>query len=148
MLRLALIVLATSLSACGSSGVVNLDLMSQPIPPKEARLVITRSSDPLYLGAGANVRINGIKEGTLTRGGTLIKNVPAGRTTLSADATSGPGNFVFTFDTTPGKTYNVEVSPRRDSFGQSALWGLAGDAIQAQLKENTGYFQAELKGIR
>lgn len=136
------------LTACGSSGVVNMNLMTQPIPKDQARLMITRNQDLLYMGAGVNVRINGRLEGALARGGTLIQNVPAGRTTLSVDATTGPGTFAINFEAKAGKVYTMEVSPRSEGFAGSAMWGVLGDAIHANVADNTGYFKVVPKEIK
>lgn len=136
------------LTACGSSGVLNMNLMGQPIPKDQARLMITRSNDLLYLAAGANVRINGHLEGALARGGTLIQDVPAGRTMLSVNATMDPGNYTINFEAKAGETYAMEVSPRSEGFAGSATWGILGDAIHANLKDNTGYFKVVLKDIK
>jgi hypothetical protein len=93
---------------------------------------------------GVNVHINEIKEESLARGATLIKNIPAGRTNLSVDATADFGKFTVSFDAAKGKTYFIEISPRYETFGRSLEWS----ALSAILSENTGPFKATITEIR
>jgi hypothetical protein len=143
-MRFAFVLLTIFLSACGSSGVINGNLINQPVPAKQARMVITRSDSILYFASGVNVHINEIKEESLARGATLIKNIPAGRTNLSVDATADFGKFTVSFDAAKGKTYFIEISPRYETFGRSLEWS----ALSAILSENTGPFKATITEIR
>jgi hypothetical protein len=143
-MRIALFLLIIFLSACGSSGIINGNLINQPVPTNQARIVINRNDAILYFASGVNVTINGIKEESLARGATLIKNIPAGRTNLSVDATADFGKFTVTFDAAKGKTYFIEISPRYETFGRSLEWS----GLNAIFGENTGPFKAKIKEIR
>ena len=67
---------------------------------------------------------------------------------LADDATSGPGSFSTTFEVEEDKVYTFEISPRGEGYASSAMWDVLGDAVQANLNDNTGYFKITLTGRR
>lgn len=136
------------LAACGTTGPVNLDQATQPIPANKARIVITRDSSLLYLAAGVDVRANGAKIAMLGRGGSVAHIIPKGQNTLSVSTPTAFGQFVVTFKAEPGKTYNFEVSPLGGALLTGSAWGMAGDAIHASISEQSGYFQIDLKDYK
>lgn len=142
-----LLLLATVvLSACGTTGPVNVSALSEPVPAGKARIVVTRNSSLLYLGAAVDVRSNGAKIASLGRGGSVVHDIPKGQNTLSVSTPTAPGQFVVNFNAKAGQTYNFEISPRSGALITGSLWGMAGDAINASVSEQSGYFQIELKG--
>ncbi|MCD8563302.1 MAG: hypothetical protein LRY54_04570 [Alphaproteobacteria bacterium] len=67
MRKFVLLTFALLLSACGTSGVQNVELLNQPMPEKHSRLIVNRSNDLLYLAAAADVSVNGRKIASLAR---------------------------------------------------------------------------------
>ncbi len=64
---LAATALVGLVSGCGSSGAMNTELASSPVPPGKARLTIVRTEEILYMAVPAAVEINGKKAaGTAT----------------------------------------------------------------------------------
>jgi ABC-type Fe3+-hydroxamate transport system substrate-binding protein len=133
------------LSACGTTGPVNLSALNEPIPADKARIVVTRNSSLLYLAAAADVRSNGAKIASLGRGGSIVRDVPKGQNTLSVSTPTAFGQFTVNFNAKAGQTYNFEVSPRSGALITGSAWGMAGDAINASISEQSGYFQIDLK---
>ena len=144
-----LLLLATIvLSACGTTGTVNVSALSEPIPASKARIVVTRNSSLIYLGAAVDVRSNGSKIASLGRGGSVVHDIPKGQNTLSVSTPTAPGQFVVSFNAKAGQTYNFEIAPRSGALITGSLWGMAGDTMNASVSEQSGYFQIELKDIR
>lgn len=133
------------LSACGTTGPINLTQLNEPVPSGEARIVITRNNSLLYLAAAVDVRSNGVKIAHLGRGGSVVHNIPKGSNTLSVSTPTAFGQFVVNFNAKAGKTYNFEVSPRGSALVSGSLWGMAGDAMNASVSEQSGYFQISPK---
>lgn len=142
----AIVCILSFLTACGTTGPVNLSKMDEPIPAGKARVVITRDSSLLYLAAAADVRSNGIKIASLGRGGNIIQDVAKGQNTLSVSTPTASGQFVVSFTAKAGKIYNFQVSPRSGALITGSAWGMMGDAIHASVSEQSGYFQISLKG--
>lgn len=136
------------LTACGTTGPVNLSTLNEPIPADKARIVVTRNSSLLYLAAAVNVRSNGTKIASMGRGGSVIHDIPKGQNTLAVSTPTAPGQFVVTFKAEPKKIYNFEVSPRSSNIMGGYGLGLIGDAIHANVSEQSGYFQIDLKDVR
>lgn len=136
------------LSACGTTGPVNLSALNEPVPADKARIIVTRNSSLLYLAAAADVRSNGAKIASLGRGGSIVHDIPKGENTLSVSTPTAPGQFVVTFKAEPKKIYNFEVSPRSSNLMGGYGLGLLGDTIHANVSEQSGYFQIDLKDAR
>ncbi len=136
------------LSACGTTGPINLTQLNEPIPADKARIIVTRNNSLLYLAAGAEVRLNGAKIANLGRGGSVIHDIPKGNNVLSTSTMGSFGRFTVTFDAKPRETYEFVISPRGSALVSGSLWGMAGDAINASVSEQSGYFKINLKEIK
>lgn len=134
------------LTACGTTGPVNLTKLNEPVPADKARIVVERDNSLLYLAAAADVRANGLKIASLGRGGSVVHDVQKGQNTLSVSMPTAQGQYVVTFDAKPGETYEFVVSPRGSRIMGAYGMGMLGDAINASVSEQSGYFQIDLKG--
>ncbi len=139
---------ALFLSACGTTGAVNLSKLSEPIPAGKARIIVTRDNSLLYLAAAVDVRSNGGKIANLGRGGSVVHDISKGQNTLSVSTPTAFGQFVVNFNAKAGQTYNFEVSPRGGALVSGSAWGMMGDAINASVSEQSGYFQIDLKDVQ
>ncbi|MGZ9097766.1 MAG: DUF2846 domain-containing protein [Micavibrio sp.] len=130
------------LSACGTSGVVNVETLTKPIPAGQSRLIVSRDNSLLYLAGAADVSLNGRKIASLARGGSVIEDIPAGPHIISVNAPTTFGNYTAPFEAKSGKTYSFEVSPNsKKSMLPGMALGALGEAADAQNNKNTGYFQ-------
>lgn len=144
----ALLAFVLLLSACGTTSPVDLTQLNQPIPADKARIVVTRDTSMLYLAAAVDVRSNGFKIASLGRGGSVIHDIPKGNNVLTVSTLGAFGQFSINFDAKPRKTYEFVVSPRGEALGIGTAFGMAGDAINASISDQSGYFQVNPKGIR
>jgi len=133
------------LSACGTTGPVDISALNEPVPVNKARIIVTRNNSLLYLAGAADVRANGAKIASLGRGGSIVHDIPKGENTLSVSTPTAPGQFVVTFKAEPKKIYTFEISPRSENLMGGYGLGLLGDAIHANVSEQSGYFQIDLK---
>ncbi len=147
MRKLILLVCVVLLSGCGTTGVSNSALLDQPIPPKQARLIVTRTNSMLYFAGAADVSLNGRKIASLGRGSSTVENIQTGRNVLSVNAPTTFGHFTTTFEAKSGKIYTFEVAPRSEAMHVGAAFGMLGEAVNAHVNDNTGYFQIVLKDI-
>lgn len=145
MRKIILFAFLIILSACGTTGPINLSNLDEPIPAGKARIIVTRDTSLLYLAAAADVKSNGSKIASLGRGGSVIHDIPKGNNVLSASTLGSFGQFTVTFDAKPRQTYEFVVSPRSDALATGAAFGMIGDAINASVSEQSGYFQINLK---
>lgn len=145
MRNFILLAFALMLAGCGSTGPVNLSALNEPVPADKARIVVTRDSSLLYLAAAVDVRSNGAKIASLGRGGSVVHDIPKGQNTLAVSTPTAFGQFVVSFNAKAGQTYNFEVSPRSGALLTGSAWGMAGDAINASVSEQSGYFEINLK---
>lgn len=130
------------LSACGTTGTINSDLLGQPIPANKAQLIVSRNDAFKYGGVGAKVSLNGTPIANLARGATVVQNISPGNNVLSVTSLGDPGNYTATLDAKKGNTYHFEVAPNEGkSLWVTAAFGYVGDAISASNNSNTGYFQ-------
>lgn len=134
------------LTACGTTGPINLSKLNEPIPTGKARIIVERDSSLLYLAAAADVRLNGAKIANLGRGGSVVRDIPKGNNVLSVSTMGSFGRFTLTFDAKPSEVYEFVVSPRSGALMTGAAFGMIGDAINASVSEQSGYFQIDLKG--
>lgn len=133
------------LSACGTTGPVNLSKLSEPVPANKARLLVERDNSLLYLAAAVTVQSNGTKIASLGRGGSIIHDIPKGDNTLSVSTPTAFGQFAVKFNAITGETYHFQVSPRGGALVTGSAWGNLGDAINARVSEQSGYFKIEPK---
>lgn len=148
MRKFILLALTLSLTACGTTSPVNLSKFSEPIPPGKARIIVSRDNSLLYLAAAVDVRSNGAKIASLGRGGSVVHDISKGQNTLSVSTPTAYGQYVVTFNAKAGQTYNFQASPRSGALATGSLWGMVGDAINASVSEQSGYFQIDLKGAK
>lgn len=114
----------------------------------QAKLVITRNTDALFLGVQARVDVNGERVAELWRGDSYAVAMQPGKILLSTDAWSTPGRFLAHFDMEADKEYVFEISPRGGHMATLTFFGIAGAAIDAAIDENTGPFAITLKEIK
>ena len=117
---------------------LNLDPMgfhnlNKPIKPGYSRLTIKREKKIQAASSKANIHVNGKSVVKLPNGKATIYDVKSGGTTVSVTTFMVPGKITMTFDTEPGASYLIEVSPRLAHFG------LPYDAIST-LNEDSGTF--------
>ena len=134
------------LAACGTTGPVNLSQLNEPIPADKARIIVERDNSLLYLAAAVDVRSNGAKIASLGRGGSVVHDISKGQNTLSVSTPTAFGQFVISFDAKAGESYSFQVTPRGSALVSGSAWGMAGDAINASVSEQSGYFKIEPKG--
>lgn len=140
---ITLIASLITLTACGTTGPVNLSKLDEPIAANQARIIVSRDNSLLYLAGIADVRSNGVKIAGLGRGGSIAHDIPKGQSTLSVSTPTAPGQFTVTFKAEPKKTYRFEVSPRSGNIMGAYGFGMLGDAINANVSEQSGYFQIQ-----
>ena len=107
--------------------------LNKPIKPGYSRLTIKREKKIQAAASKANIHINGKSVVKLPNGKATIYDVKSGGTTVSVTTFMVPGRITMTFDTEPGASYLIEVSPRLAHFG------LPYDAIST-LNEDSGTF--------
>ena len=134
---------AILLSACGTTGPVDLSKLNEPIPTDQARIIVARDNSLLYLAAAVDVRSNGTKIASLGRGGSVIHDIPKGKNTLAVSTPTAFGQFVINFDAVSGETYEFMITPRGGALVSGSLWGMAGDAMNASVSEQSGYYKIE-----
>lgn len=111
------------LTACGTTGAVNLSKLNDPIPADKARIVVERDNSLLYLAAAVDVRSNGSKIASLGRSGSVVHDVSKGENTLSVSTPTAFGQFVVNFTAKAGETYNFQVTPRGGALVTGSAWG-------------------------
>ena len=146
MKHILLSLFATALlTACGTTEPVNLGKLNEPIPADKARIVVERNNSLLYLAGAVDVRSNGAKIASLGRGGSVINDIPKGKNVLSVSTPTATGQYVLNFDAKAGETYKFMVSPRSGNIMGGYGMGMIGDAINASVSEQSGYFQINPK---
>lgn len=130
------------LAGCATQGNTPAATMTSA-PAGKAQVVITRSSDMLYVAAAARVDLNGMRAASLWRGESYSGVVDPGLLTISTDAWSAPGRSAIRFNVEPGKAYFIELAPNAGSMWSGAALGLVGQAI-----EGNGPFQLVVKEVR
>ena len=146
MKQILLTIFATVLlTACGTTGPLNLSQLNEPIPADKARIVVERDNSLLYLAAAVDVRSNGTKIASLGRGGSVVHDIPKGNNVLSVGTLGSFSRFTVNFDAKVGEIYEFVASPRGGALVTASMWGMAGDAINASVSEQSGYFKIEPK---
>lgn len=134
------------LTACGTTGAVNLGKLNEPVLADKARIVVERDNSLLYLAAAVDVRSNGTKIASLGRGGSIVHDISKGQNNISVSTPTATGQYALNFDAKAGETYEFVVSPRGSNIMGGYGMGMLGDAINARVSEQSGYFQVNLKG--
>lgn len=141
MKNISLIFLSILLTACGTQGTINSELLNQPIAKNYARLIINRDSSFKYATGAAVVSLDGLEVAQLATGASVIKDVAQGEHILSVKAPIDYGDYKATFNAHSGKTYHFLISPNeRKSSVVVGLFGALGEVAEAGSKENIGYF--------
>jgi len=145
MKNFALLALILTLTACGTTTQISQNDLSRPIRKGEARIIVTRDTSLLYLGAAAEIKANGAKIASLAPGGSAVRDLKAGPVVLEVTTFGSFGRYVLRINTAPGKTYNAVVSPRDGNMPLVSAFGMIGDAVNASGNDQSGYFQIGLK---
>lgn len=132
------------LSACGTTSTASPSELSAPIAPDTARVVVERDNSMLFFAAAVTVEANGKKIASLGRGGSVAHDIPAGKAEIEVSTPTAPGQFVVIFDAAAGETYHFVTSPKNDALVLGSAFGIAGDAVRAQISDTSGYFQIEM----
>jgi hypothetical protein len=103
------------------------------------------------MAASADVSVNGIEIERLGRGGSVIHDVKSGDLNVTLRTIGSSTKYSSSFTVEPRKTYIFDVTPRTEAYwpgvNYTAFFGIFGDAINASMNENSGYFQAILKDV-
>ena len=143
-MRHIMFALAIVLALAGCAGTQGqMPLTAASVPAGKSQLVVTRSTDMMYIAAAARIDINGMRAANLWRGDTFNTVVDPGQVTVGTDAWSAPGRSAIRFNVEPGKAYVIEVAPNAGSMWSGAALGLAGQAL-----EGNGPFQLVVKEVR
>lgn len=119
--------------------------LSAPIARDKARIVVTRDTSLLYIAAAASIKANGLNIASLGRGGSVVYDVPKGEAVLEASTPFSFGRYVMKFDAKAQETYKFKVSPKGSTFFVVASFGMLGEAVNASVSEQSGYFKLELQ---
>lgn len=130
-----------TLVGCASVGPAITADQDQPLSQGSSRIVVKRNDAMMYMALSARVQINGEKLQSLSRDDSVVKDIKAGKVTVYVDTASSPGGYSFSFNAEPDHIYNLEVSPRGDSFLPGATLGLAGLFVDSSVNEQSGLFQ-------
>lgn len=144
---LAGIALAGLLSGCGSTGTMNAELATRPVPPNKARLTITRTEEMLAMAVPARIEINGKKVADIGNGASTIIDIAPGTSVISVSGWSYPGTFSVKLAAKPGQRYAVEVATRSASILPGVALGPVGGMIDASINENAGLFRLRLVDV-
>ncbi len=98
----------------------------------------------MYSAGAATISVNGTEIASLGIGGGAVKDVKAGRIHLSVWSPGTFGRFSADFDAKAGKSYRLMVSPRDGQYWTGGFFGIIGDAVNAGVSEQSGYFQIEM----
>jgi hypothetical protein len=139
--RFSVLVLALLVVGCATTS--NYQTYISPSEIKESsQIIISRENAFLYSGISANIRLNGDKVGTLSKGSSQSFYAPAGRNFISITAFGSPGESTISFNTKKGENYSLVIGPRGNSLG-GFLGGALYLAIEADGK-NGGLFSISL----
>ena len=93
---------------------------------QNSELVISRVDGFLYSGVSANIRLNGARVGSLSKGSSQNFYAPPGRNLISISGSGSPGESTVSFNTKKGETYSLIVKPRG---GKTLAGGILGGAL-------------------
>lgn len=94
-----------------------------------ATIIVTREKAYTYVLLGANISVNGEKKAKLKNGKTVQLTVPSGKNTFGVKGSTIPGSSTITFDCKSSETYELKVSPRKDSVLIGGLGGVVGGGL-------------------
>lgn len=134
--------LCLTLSACGTTSTLSLAEREAKIPAGQSRLIFERNNSPMFVGAEADVTVDGRTVGKLGIGGQAMADVKAGAHTLNVSTPTGIGTWTQTISTKAGHAYTFEIAPN-PSTGK-LLGGVFYDALTSDT--NGGYFKIIQKG--
>lgn len=146
-LCVALVILSVLFGCASHQGVVQSP-SAVSVPKGQSKLVISRSSDFMFIGVQASIDVNGVRVAQLWRGEGYATAMQPGKIVLSTDAWSTSGRYQSHFNMEADREYIFEVAPRGEHFSTLTLFGVLGSAIEAAVDENTGPFSIYLKEIR
>ena len=135
-------------TGCASGGPAVIDIPTTPLQEGKTRIIVSRSTDLLYLGAASRLWVNGQQIRSLSRGDKTSVDVDPGRVTITTDAATSPGRFTIFLNVEPNKEYQFEVSPRTESYAPMVLFGFLGAAADASVNQNSGSFQIRAIGTK
>ncbi len=125
----------------GAGPNANASATVAPIPPGKARLVLSRTNDMLYMGALAQVKINGAEVASLWRSESSTVPIAPGAVAVSVSTWSYPGSWTVNLNAKAGETYALEISPRGETMFAMGAIGVAGAIVDANANRNGGIFQ-------
>lgn len=145
-LRILLLAAITFSSGCASlpaeRGVVTSP-ESFSVPPGSAKIVISRNTDALAMGAKARVTINGKMVAELWRGESYAGAFVPSRLVISVDAWGAPKSTVIQLTAAADTEYALEIAPNSGNMGSGALaaglFGVVGAVVHDETRE-TGPF--------
>lgn len=111
---------------------------SSTIPDGHARIIVTRTSDALFLGLPADITVNDQRAGSIWRGETTTADVPAGQTAVAVTAFGAPGRSVVRVPTVTGGRYTLEVAPRGSSAVPFIALGYLGSMLDGAASGEQG----------
>lgn len=144
----AIVCILSLLTGCGSTAVLTQADLTAPIHKGEARIIIIRDKSFLYGGGAATITVNGEEVASLGTGGEASTDVQAGHIGMSVKTPLTAGKFTLHFDAKAGKTYKFLISPRSGQYWTGGFFGVIGDAVNASVSEQSGYFQIVPKDIK
>jgi hypothetical protein len=119
---------ALGLAACAAGAVG--PAANEPVPAGMAQIVVTRSSDLLYLGAPATVEVNGERFADLAVAETRSVAVRPGSALVTVSAWSAPGRYTLRFNAEADRRYRLHVTPRSEQMAAGMAAGFVGQAIE------------------
>lgn len=134
--------LCLTLSACGTTSTLSLAERESRIPAGQSRLIFERNNSPMFIGAEAEVKVDGQTVAKLGMGGQAMTTVKAGAHAITAENPMGIGKWTTAINTKAGKTYTFEIAPMA-STGK-LIGGIFYDALNSG--SNGGDFKITQKG--
>ena len=141
-------ILVSLVTGCASAGPAVYNVPPTPPAQDKARIIVNRSTDFLYLALSARVFVDGKQIGELSRGDAISTDVDPGRVTVTTDTASAPGRYSVSLNTERNAEYQFEISPRGESYGAGAAFGILGLAADASANENSGLFKIRGTGLK
>lgn len=130
------------LSGCGAHGIINGELLTQPVPVDKARLIVIRDNAFRSGGLAAYVSINGVRVAELARNATFVTDISVGRNVISVTTAGDPGDYTSILDAKKMQTYKYRIGANEGkSMVNTVMFGFLGDTVDAASNQNTGYLQ-------
>lgn len=141
MKKLLPLIAVLLLTACGTTSQISLAERQAGIPAGQSRLIFERTNSPMFIGAEAEVKVDGQTVAKLGMGGQAMTTVKAGAHAITASNPMGVGAWTVAINAKAGKTYTFEIEPQA-SAGK-LLGGIFYDALNSDA--NGGDFKIERK---